>query len=108
MASRERPNELAGAFEEALRSLLPPNWGMSLDLGNGSGKTRADGYLDLTPPVGDRIRACIELKTRAEPSEVVRLVPWLQGCGPAILVAPLIGARARHPDIGRDQLDEAR
>ena len=95
MVSRERPDELIRAFEQALRSLLPPNLGMSLELEGGSGEARMDAYLDLTPPVGDRIRACVELKTRAEPAEVVRLVPWLQGCGPAILVAPSIGSRAR-------------
>ena len=38
----------------------------------------------------------MEFKARAEPAEVVRLVPWLQRCGAAILVAPAIGARARE------------
>jgi hypothetical protein len=77
MSSRERPDELAGAFEEALRSLLPPNWGMSIGLAGRPGGSGVGAYLDPIPPAGDRIRACVELKTKAEPSEVVRLVPWL-------------------------------
>lgn len=95
MASRERPDELTRAFEEALGSLLPPNWGLSLESEETSADAGVDAYLDLTPPVGDHIRACVELKSRSEPADVVRLVPWLQGCGPAILVAPSIGTRAR-------------
>lgn len=96
MVNLQPGSHLSRAFEEALRSVLPPDWGMSLGLDGESADSGVDAYLNLTPPTGDRIQACVEFKTRAEPSEVVRLVPWLKDCGPAILVAPTIGARARE------------
>ena len=93
MVNQQPEGQLGRAFEESLRNLLPPNWGLQLEDPGDSG---VDAYLNLAPPTGYRIRACVEFKTRAEPSEVVRLVPWLQRCGPAaILVSPSIGTRAR-------------
>lgn len=59
------------------------------------GDLRADAYLDLTSPAGARIQACVEFKARAEPAEVVRLLPWLSRCGSAVLVAPELGPRTR-------------
>lgn len=54
-----------------------------------------DAHLNLTLPSGETTRAGVEFKARAEPSEVVRLVPWLRDNGPAILVAPSIRGRSR-------------
>lgn len=88
-------NPLGRAFEVALRNVLPPVWGISLDREVAARGPRVDAYLNLTPPTGERIRACVEWKSRAEPSEVARIVPWLRACGPAIFVAPTIGSRAR-------------
>ena len=76
--------------------MLPPGWAMAVRPGDGSADARIDAYLDLTAPSGDRTTSCVEFQARAEPAAVVRLVPWLQRCGAAILVAPLIGARARE------------
>lgn len=88
-------NPLGRAFEVALRNVLPPAWGISLDREVGARGPRVDAYVNLTPPSGDRIRACVEWKSRAEPSEVARIVPWLRACGSAIFVAPAIGRRTR-------------
>ena len=76
--------------------MLPPGWAMALRSSDGSEGARSDAYVDLTAPSGERTTACVEFKARAEPAEVVRLVPWLQRCGTAVLVAPVIGARARQ------------
>ncbi len=76
--------------------MLPPGWAMAMRSGDPSEGARSDAYVDLTAPSGERTTACVEFKARAEPAEVVRLVPWLQRCGAAILVAPVIGARARE------------
>lgn len=69
---------------------------MTLKEASGSADARTEAFLDLTAPSGERTTACVEFKARAEPAEVVRLVPWLQRCGAAVLVAPVIGARARQ------------
>lgn len=92
-----RPDEeLRQGFREALTGVLPAGWQMALRSEDRTSDLRADAYLDLTSPGGERIQACVEFKSRAEPAEVVRLVPWLQGCGSAILVAPELGQRARE------------
>jgi hypothetical protein len=95
MVNVKRGTELERAFEEALRKVLPPEWKMALESEGRVSDSRVDAYLDLAPPTGERIRACVEFKARAEPSEVVRLVPWLRQCGSAILVAPAVGSRTR-------------
>ncbi|MHB8960586.1 MAG: hypothetical protein ACYDAN_13265, partial [Candidatus Limnocylindrales bacterium] len=76
--------------------MLPPGWAIAVRPGDGSAGARTDAYVDVTAPSGERTSACVEFKARAEPAEVVRLVPWLQQCGAAILVAPVIGSRARE------------
>jgi len=76
--------------------MLPPGWAMALRPGDGSPDAEIDAYLDLTAPSGERTTACVEFQARAEPAMVARLVPWLERCGRAILVAPMIGARARE------------
>ncbi len=87
---------LAQAFEQAVGAILPPGWAMAVRSGDGSADARTDAYLDLTAPSGERSTACVEFQARAEPAVVARLVPWLQRCGAAILVAPVLGARARE------------
>jgi hypothetical protein len=69
---------------------------MTVRSGDRSTDTKIDAYVDFTTPSGDRMTACVEFQARAEPAAVVRLVPWLQRCSAAILVAPVIGARARE------------
>lgn len=69
---------------------------MAVRPGDGPADARIDAYLDLTAPSGERTTACVEFGARAEPATVARLVPWLQRCSAAILVAPVIGARARE------------
>lgn len=76
--------------------MLPPGWTMAVRSSDGPAGARIDAQADLTAPSGERTTACVEYKARAEPAEVVRLVPWLQRCGAAVLVAPVIGARARE------------
>ena len=88
-------SELARAFEEALTQTLPAGWRMGLDSEKKVGDARVDAFLELASPRGETIRACVEFKARAEPADVMRLVPWLQECGSAILVAPAIRPRAR-------------
>lgn len=95
MVQIERNATLERAFGEALALVLPQGWAMSVRSGGGTPDTAVDAYLDLTAPSGERTRTCVEFKARAEPAEVVRLVPWLRRCGAAILVAPVIGPRAR-------------
>jgi|SRR5450759_839557 len=96
MVDLERSPTLQQAFEEALTPMLPPGWAMAVRPGDGSADARIDAYVDLTTPSGERTTACVEFQTRAEPAAVARLVPWLQRCGAAILVAPVVGARARE------------
>lgn len=95
MVQVRRESELQQAFEEALIRILPAGWRMALRAEDRAGDSRVDAYLDLTSPTGERVGACVEFKARAEPAEVVRLVPWLQQCGAAILVSPEVGPRAR-------------
>lgn len=96
MVQIRQSDELEQAFREALGGILPAGWRMALRPEEPETDPRADAYLDLTSPTGERTGACVEFKARAEPSEVVRLVPWLQQCGPAILVSPEFGPRARE------------
>ncbi len=95
MVDLKRSATLERAFERAVAAMLPPGWAITLRSGDGSADTGIDAYVDLTAPSGERTTACVEFKARAEPAEVVRLVPWLNRCGAAVLVAPVIGARAR-------------
>lgn len=95
MVQVRRESELRKTLEDALIRILPDGWRMTLRAEDGAGESRIDAYLDLTSPTGERIGACVEFKARAEPAEVVRLVPWLQQCGSAILVSPEFGLRAR-------------
>ncbi len=96
MVDIARRTTLERAFERAVGRMLPPGWAMAVRSGDGSAGVRTDAYVDLTAPTGERTTACVEFKARAEPAEVVRLVPWLQRCGAGVLVAPVIGARARE------------
>lgn len=89
-------DELGRTFLDALDDKLPTGWRMELRREETVGDLRVDAYLDLTSPTGERSGACIEFKARAEPAEVVRLVPWLQRCGSAVLVAPKLGTRTRE------------
>lgn len=95
MVQIRQRDELERAFLEALGGRLPAGWRMELRPEERVGDLRADAYLDLTSPTGERVGTCVEFKARAEPAEVVRLVPWLQQCGAAILVSPAVGPRAR-------------
>ena len=95
MVEVRRIAELERGFEEALTRTLPSEWRMTLNAARGR-DPGVDAFLDLASPSGERFRACVEFKARAEPAEVVRLVPWLQQCGSAILVATAIGPRTRE------------
>ncbi|MGH2489274.1 MAG: hypothetical protein ACRDFR_06640 [Candidatus Limnocylindria bacterium] len=88
--------ELQQGFRDALTGILPVGWRMALRSEDRTSDFPADAYLDLTSPGGEHVEACVEFKVRAEPAEVVRLVPWLQRCGSAILVAPELGSRTRE------------
>jgi len=95
MVQVERGAQLERAFQQALTKALPTGWRMTLASENAVRTSGVDAYLDLAAPSGERVRACVEFKARAEPAEVVRLIPWLQQCASAIVVAPTIGPRAR-------------
>jgi hypothetical protein len=95
MVDLDRSTALAAAFERALGAMLPRGWRATLTSRDSGSSPKRDADLVLTSPAGDETSACVEIKSRAEPSEVVRLVPWLRRCDAAILVAPAIGARAR-------------
>lgn len=95
MVEIRRGAQLERMFEQAIAGALPAGWEMTLAPRNGVRDSGVDAYLDLTAPSGERVRACVEFKTRAEPAQLVRLIPWLQQCRPAIVVAPTIGPRAR-------------
>jgi hypothetical protein len=96
MVQVRQRDQLEQAFRRALGSRLPTGWAIDLRRDAGVEGLRADAYLELTSPTGERIGACVEFKARAEPAEVVRLVPWLQRCGTAVLVAPEFGSRTRE------------
>lgn len=96
MVQIRRGEELKQAFQEALIRFVPADWQVALRTEAGGSYPTADAYLGLTSPRGEQIEACVEFKARAEPAEVVRLVPWLQRCGSAILVAPEFGPRTRE------------
>ncbi len=96
MVNLQRSATLELAFERAVAPMLPPGWAMALRPGDVSAGARIDAHVEVTAPSGELTTACVEFKARAEPAEVVRLVPWLQRCGAAVLVAPAIGARARE------------
>lgn len=96
MVQLEQGDTLERAFLDALGATLPAGWRMDLRPEERAGALRADAYLDLTSPTGERFGACVEFKARAEPAEIVRLVPWLQRCGSALLVAPALGSRTRE------------
>lgn len=91
-----RGEELERALREALDEMLPAGWQIAAGPERQGSSGRADAYLDLISPTGERSRVCVELRTRAEPAEIVRLVPWLRQCGTAILVSPEFGPRARE------------
>jgi hypothetical protein len=88
--------KLERALADALGARLPVGWRTELRQAESVGGLRAYAYLDLTSPTGERISACVAFKARAEPAEIVRLVPWLQRCESSVLVAPDIGPRTRE------------
>lgn len=96
MVDLTRRITLIRAFEQAVVRMLPLGWAMSVRSGDGPADAGIDAYVDLTTPSGEPTTACVEFMARAEPATVARLVPWLQRCGASILVAPVIGARARE------------
>lgn len=82
------------ALETALARILPRGWRATLQ----PAATQDGGVgrvLDLVGPTGDRCRAHVEFRTRAEPADVYRQLPWLQQFGAALLVAPRISPRTR-------------
>jgi len=82
------------ALETALARILPAGWRATLQ----PAATQDGGVgrvLDLVGPTGDRCRAHVEFRTRAEPADVYRQLPWLQQFGAALLVAPRISPRTR-------------
>jgi hypothetical protein len=87
--------DLRGAFVEALARMLPSGWEVTIEAGAGALDPSIDVAIGLIAPTGERVRASVEMKPRAEPAEVTRLVPWLQQRGPSILVAPTISPRTR-------------
>lgn len=95
MVDMEMSGDLEQAFEEALIRSLPAGWHTTLEATGGVRGSAVDAYLDLVSPSGERTKACVEFRARAEPAEVIRLIPWLQQCGAALLVAPRIGSRTR-------------
>jgi len=92
--ARDR-RDLGQALEAALEGSLPRGWRATLGPA-GAQDAGVDAILDIVSPTGDRIQACVEFKTRAEPADVYRLLPWLQQCGATLLVAPRISARTRR------------
>jgi len=96
MVQVRQGEELEEGFQEALIRILPVDWQVAVRTEARASDSRADAYLGLTSPRGEQIEACVEFRSRAEPAEVARLVPWLQRCGSAVLVAPELGPRARE------------
>lgn len=88
--------DLKQALEITLADRLPSDWRVQLMPSDGTESPGIDATLELVSPSGDRSRACVEFKARAEPGEVVRELPWLQRCGAALLVAPRISSRTRQ------------
>jgi hypothetical protein len=88
--------ELEEAFRAALTRSLPAGWRTTLRAANDVPDSGVDAYLDLLSPSGERIKACVEFKARAEPAEIVRLIPWLRQCSNALVVAPRIAPRTRR------------
>jgi hypothetical protein len=82
------------ALETALGRILPAGWRATLQPA-GTQDGGMDAILDIVSPTGDRSKACVEFRTRAEPADVYRQIPWLQQFGAALLVAPRISSRTR-------------
>lgn len=86
--------DVGRALEAALGRILPAGWRATVEPA-GAQSGGIDAVLEIVSPTGDRSRASVEFRTRAEPAEVYRQLPWLQQFGAALLVAPRISTRTR-------------
>lgn len=86
--------DLIQGLESTLMSVLPRGWQARVARTPAAGGT--DASLEVLSPVGDRLTACVEAMSRAEPARLVREVSWLQRCDQALVVAPRLSARARE------------
>lgn len=86
--------DLIQGLESTLASVLPRGWQAKVARIPAAGG--ADAALEVVSPVGDRVTACVEVKSRAEPAQLVREVSWLQRCERALVVAPRLSTRARE------------
>ncbi len=94
MVQLEIEGDLLSALEETLRGTLPPGWQARVIREPAAGG--ADATLEVVSPTGSRASACVEVKRRAEPAQLLREVDWLQRCGDALVVAPSLSPRARR------------
>ena len=82
------------AVSTALGRILPRGWRATIRPA-GPEDGGIDSILDIVSPTGDRSHAYVEFRTRAEPADVYRQLPWLQQFGAALVVAPRISTRTR-------------
>jgi hypothetical protein len=94
MVEVEDNTSVRRALETALGRILPAGWRATLQPA-GPQDGGIDAILDIVSPTGDQSKACVEFRTRAEPTDVYRQIPWLQQLGAALLVAPRISPRTR-------------
>ncbi len=95
MVQLTAPSEMERVLLEGLAKTLPHGWRLTVRRSEAGRSSRPDLHVEIVSPTGDRIEAHVELTSRAEPAELVRLTPWLRQHGSAIVVAPQIGPRAR-------------
>ena len=81
MVQAKGKQDAGRALETALARILPAGWRATLQ----PAATQDGGVgrvLDLVGPTGDRCRAHVEFRTRAEPADVYRQLPWLSSSAP--------------------------
>lgn len=94
MVEMKDEQDVRRAVSIALERTLPRGWRATIRSA-GLEDGGIDSVLDIVSPTGDRSHAYVEFKTRAEPADLYRQLPWLQQFGAALLVAPRISPRTR-------------
>lgn len=94
MVELTEEQDLIQGLESTLASVLPRGW--QAKVARTPAVDGADAALEVLSPVGSRVTACVEVKSRAEPAQLMREVSWLQRCESALVVAPRLSTRARE------------